>query len=90
MSVACLYLAGKVEDCPKSARDVMWACFSTRYRAHPEALRRFADKAFTEAMRERLFVAERALLYALGFDFNVGHPQTHLVTLVKADLKPFL
>lgn len=32
MSVACLYLGGKVEDSPKSVRDVLMASCELRYR----------------------------------------------------------
>lgn len=34
--MACLYLAGKVEDTPKAMKDVLLACMEKRYRATPE------------------------------------------------------
>lgn len=72
MSVACLYLGGKVEDTPKSVRDVLVASCELRYGL--EAARRIThDKALYESMREKVFIAERALLYALDFEFSVQH-----------------
>lgn len=38
VATACLYLAGKVVDTPKSARDVFCACFERRFRAHPDLI----------------------------------------------------
>ncbi|KAL4439906.1 hypothetical protein ABPG75_002907 [Micractinium tetrahymenae] len=72
MSVACLYLGGKVEDTPKSVRDVLVASCELRYGL--ESARRIShDKALYESLREKVFIAERALLYALDFDFAVQH-----------------
>lgn len=41
MSVACLYLAGKVEDSPKSVKDVLSASCELRFR---DAARRLAHE----------------------------------------------
>lgn len=151
MSVACLYLGGKVEDTPKSVRDVLVASCELRYgleaarrishdkvrpmlgrtarhtpalksrrgmgwqhsglrmigrragaarqlyargrhhaaagsragragRAHGLAQLQVpgckllpALQALYESLREKVFIAERALLYALDFDFAVQH-----------------
>lgn len=69
VATACLYLAGKVVDSPKSARDVLFACFEHRFASDPEAVRcRLLDREYVEAARGRIFLAERAILYAVAFD----------------------
>lgn len=76
MSMACLYLAGKVADSPKSSRDILLAGSSVLKRnkhgieAH--------DKHWLDAARKQLVRAERALLYQTGFRF----PNTSATGLV--------
>ncbi|EFN52825.1 hypothetical protein CHLNCDRAFT_138256 [Chlorella variabilis] len=72
MSVACLYLGGKVEDSPKSVRDVLMASCELRYRDGARRLQH--ERELYEGLREKVFQAERALLYALDFQFNVEQP----------------
>lgn len=45
MSVACLYLGGKVEDSPKSVRDVLMASCELRFR---DGARRLAHERVRE------------------------------------------
>lgn len=39
VAMACLYLGGKVQDSPKSVRDIMYACLERRYQGQPEVRR---------------------------------------------------
>ncbi|KAI3431759.1 hypothetical protein D9Q98_004801 [Chlorella vulgaris] len=83
MSIACLYLGGKVEDSPKSVRDVLAASCDRHYK---DAARRIAnDRDQYEAMKEKVFVAERSLLYALDFDFNVQQPLKHWMRMLQSE-----
>jgi hypothetical protein len=70
MSMACLYLAGKVDsDAPKSSRDIVRAALdlvSTR----EDFDRLIRDKEWVDAARRAVGKAERALLYQLGFRFE--------------------
>ncbi|KAL4854420.1 Inosine-5'-monophosphate dehydrogenase [Chlorella vulgaris] len=82
MSIACLYLGGKVEDSPKSVRDVLAASCERHYK---DAARRISnDRDQYEAMKEKVFVAERALLYALDFNFNVQQPLKHWMRMLQS------
>ncbi|GAB4822968.1 hypothetical protein N2152v2_010014 [Parachlorella kessleri] len=83
VSIACLYLAGKVEDTPKSVRDVLYACFEWRFRGQQDVLRRLYDKDFYDSARERVFTAERAIMYALGFDFNIESVYGPMLGIIK-------
>ncbi|KAL6780873.1 hypothetical protein ACKKBG_A08810 [Auxenochlorella protothecoides x Auxenochlorella symbiontica] len=73
IAMACLYLGGKLEDTPKSARDVITACCMRRYGPEVAGLS-LRNHDFLTAARERLFLAERAVLYALRFDVAIEHP----------------
>lgn len=45
ISIACLYLGGKVEDSPKSVKDVIYACVEWRYKKYqPETFQRLFDR----------------------------------------------
>jgi hypothetical protein len=63
VSMACMYLGGKVADCPKSSRDVLMAGFSVLH------LKEKPTKEWLEGARKKLVKAERVLLYLTGFKF---------------------
>ena len=91
MSMACLYLAGKVADSPKSSRDVVVASIECISDDPAEASRRYQDREWLAAAREQVNRAERALLYHLGFRF--GHttvPATFISMLQVEPLVGFL
>lgn len=69
VSLACLYLAGKVADCPKSSSRVLSAgahVLEGQARANDIA----RNREWLEAARKQLYKAERAILYHTGFRFN--------------------
>jgi len=70
MSVACLYLAGKVADSAKSSRDVIGAALATISSEAHESHRKYKDREWIDSAREQVNRAERALLYQLGFRFS--------------------
>jgi len=84
VATACLFLAAKVEETPKALRDVVTAAYLTRYKEDLEkAVARMNEKEFMDDQRELVLCAERVLLHALGFDFNVEHPYKHLLAYVR-------
>lgn len=89
IACACLYAAGKIVDSPKSAKDVFAACYRARKSsspAEPSAAPppELEDRAFADAARERLLVAERAVLYAVRFDVDIEIAYAPLVGLLSA------
>ncbi|CAL8471347.1 g10889 [Coccomyxa elongata] len=78
IACACLFLAGKVEDEPRALHDIATVCFRQRYNNSPEALKSLKDPQVADTLRESILTAERALLYALGFQFSIDHPQVFI------------
>jgi cyclin T len=68
MSMACLYLAGKVADSPKSSRDILLAGLSVLHTKRQ--VMDAHDKRWLDSARKQLARAERALLYQTGFRFR--------------------
>lgn len=77
MVMACLFLASKVEEVPKKARDVILA---THYVARKEVLH--ADSAEFARFREDVIRHERLLV--TNISLAVDHPYHYLVSLAKA------
>lgn len=90
--MACLYLAGKVEDSPKSAVHILKTGLHIRMGSERDAVMYLREHQ--EAARKRLFIAERSLLYALGFDVSIAHPSALIISWFTkqpfADLKTHL
>ncbi|KAI3420284.1 hypothetical protein GPALN_003598 [Globodera pallida] len=72
MALACLFLAGKVEETPKKCRDIL-----TIGQKH------FYDQFTLDETPEDLMLAERILLQTLRFDLHVEHPYTFLIQYAK-------
>lgn len=70
IATACLYLGGKVADAPKACRDVLAACVDRLCTSREEGRQLWQDREWMEAARERVFLAERAILYQIGFRFS--------------------
>lgn len=67
---ACIYVAGKALDCPKSVKDVLFACLERATGGDSNtAARQTHTKNFMEPAKDKIFCAERALLYTLGYRF---------------------
>ncbi len=49
-----------------------------RYFNSPAVLKTMKDPEIASAMKEAILTAERALLYALGFQFTIDHPQVFI------------
>jgi hypothetical protein len=68
----CAGGSAQVEDKPKALKDVIQACWKDRYKKNPAMLELLRNEAHCAALRETVLTAERALLYTLSFNFNVG------------------
>lgn len=81
-AMASLFLAAKVEEYPRKAREVIDVFVYTLY----ESLgRRISlDYYEFERVREELFTAERRLLKNLGFDLLSSHPHKFIITYYNA------
>lgn len=79
VSTACLFLAGKVNDTPRALDDVLWACHSMRYKKNSDKQAQFKDPSYVEKLKDDVLTAERAILYAIGFDFNVELPHSYII-----------
>ena len=75
LASACMLLAGKVEETPKKARDVL--------KTAKDVLKPGDWAAFGEDPKESLFMFERILLKRINFELNVSHPYTHLLKFAK-------
>ena len=77
---ACLFLAGKVEETPKKAKDLMrWA------KTTLQELKGSDDvfNAFGEDPKEEMLVMECVILQTIKFDLQVEHPYYYLVKYAK-------
>jgi cyclin T len=84
VATACLFLAGKVEETPKSLREVVRVSYLVQHKKdYGSAVRRIHQQDCFERQREHVLNAERLLLHALRFDFNVDHPYKHILSLAK-------
>jgi hypothetical protein len=99
IATACLFLAGKVEETPKSLKDIVKAAFQVQYRNENvniskvialfycvrkvSKFKTLSLQDYFEIQRENILCAERILLHALEFDFNVEHSYKYLLAIVK-------
>lgn len=83
IATACLFLSGKVDDCPRQLNEVIRVFFNLRYKNNEQYRARLKDTKFLEEFREQVLTAERAILYAVGFDFNVEQPHNFSIALLK-------
>jgi len=83
IATACMFLAGKVEETPKSLSDLLKVSLTVRHRGEDAVKLLTADANFVQEQRELVLRAERLLLHTLAFDFNIEHPYKYLLSTVK-------
>jgi len=81
---ACMFLAGKVEETPKSLGDLLKVSTAVKHKDEDgTACSLMQDSNFVQEQRELVLRAERRLLHSLAFDFNIEHPYKYLLSTVK-------
>ncbi|XP_058091968.1 cyclin-T1-4-like isoform X2 [Magnolia sinica] len=83
IATASMFLAGKVEETPRLLIDVVVVAYETMYRRDPAASQRIKQKELYEKQKSLLLTAERLVLSAIGFDFNIQLPYKPLVAALK-------
>jgi len=78
VAVACLFLAGKVEERAFKLKDLVHGYFVVRW---PHNQR--PDETKMKEMQKSVILAERLILQALNFDLNVMQPYSYLQTKMK-------
>lgn len=79
VSMACVYLGGKVADCPKSSRDVLVSGYGV---LHPKEK---PSREWLDEARKKLVKAERLLLYQTGFKFSIKTANEHMMHILLKD-----
>ncbi|ORY74130.1 cyclin-like protein [Protomyces lactucae-debilis] len=77
---ACLFVASKMEDTSKKAKDILTAVYAYR---HPQGPDLNPDSATLEEQRKRLLGLERMILEVHCFDFRARHPQAPLIKFAR-------
>ncbi|XP_065009566.1 cyclin-T1-3-like [Musa acuminata AAA Group] len=83
IAIACLFLAGKVEDTSRPLKDVILVSCEIIYKKEPSAVQKIKQKEVYEQQKELIVLGERVVLATLGFDLNVLHPYKPLVEAIK-------
>jgi len=85
IATACLHLAAKMVETPKPIREVVKECERVRLcssrnpEQHRKGIELLGNPAHLEEVKENVLMAERAVLYTLGFDLNIKHPYNTLL-----------
>ena len=88
IATACILLGGKMGENPKPIRDIVHCSWAFRYRkaGSQSALKQLqTNEEYFKRVKEAVLVAERSLLYTLGFDFEVKLPYDFLVKCFEKD-----
>jgi cyclin T len=85
VAMAAVFLASKSENHPRSLDDVLHASFKEQYGKDREQALKMAsmmkDRQQHDWLRDSVLKAERALLYVLGFRFQVDPPAAKLLEI---------
>lgn len=80
VTAACLFVASKMEDTSKKARDILVIAHHLRNPQNPDIN---PESPILEEQRRRVLGLERMLLETQSFDFRQRHPQTTLIKFAR-------
>ncbi|GMH36995.1 hypothetical protein BSKO_04868 [Bryopsis sp. KO-2023] len=84
VAMAAMFLATKVQDRPKSIRDVIRACYVRRFGVPSQQFDHLNVVAFMELNKEAVLEAERVILMMTAFDFEIQLPNTSAAHFLRA------
>ncbi|KAI9312241.1 cyclin-like protein [Dichotomocladium elegans] len=79
VSIACTFVASKIEETSKSLKDILVAVHSVRYPTSVE----LDPEQVSEERRRRIIGYEKLLMETICFDFQQPHPYEYVVKFVK-------
>ncbi|CAG9462222.1 unnamed protein product [Pedinophyceae sp. YPF-701] len=82
VAIAAIFLSAKAEESAKSLRECIAKAAQVRFKDKAEQDRLTKDRPQCDLLRENVLFAERALLYIIGFDFNIEHPHHRLMPIL--------
>ena len=80
VALACLFLAGKVEETPKKLKDIVSHGHALHHKTKPLT----EDSSEFRKLFERIIVMERQLLHVICFDLVIETPYKHVMNLGKS------
>ncbi|CAH8333632.1 unnamed protein product [Eruca vesicaria subsp. sativa] len=83
IATVCMFLAGKVEETPRSLKEVICVSYEIINKKDPAAAQKIKQKEVYEQQKELILNGEKIVLSTLGFDLNVNHPYKPLVEAIK-------
>eukprot|EP00597_Dinobryon_sp_UTEXLB2267_P006808 CAMPEP_0170096614 /NCGR_PEP_ID=MMETSP0019_2-20121128/28703_1 /TAXON_ID=98059 /ORGANISM="Dinobryon sp., Strain UTEXLB2267" /LENGTH=454 /DNA_ID=CAMNT_0010318663 /DNA_START=199 /DNA_END=1563 /DNA_ORIENTATION=+ len=76
MSLACFFLACKVEECPLKLKDIVHAYYLLSQTSNP-------SESDVRELNKTVLICERILLQTLNFDLNILHPYSICIGKIK-------
>jgi len=95
---ACLVLAGKTDECPRSIKDVIYITYKLRNRKDPQGAEKRLQQQpdLYEAEKARVLDAEFRVLSCINYQFTVSQPYNYAMRYAREllegrnDIPPFL
>ncbi|DBA94318.1 TPA: hypothetical protein ACH3X1_001927 [Trebouxia sp. C0004] len=76
-ATACIHMACKASDLPRPLDKVIKETYRLRFTREEVERKKIDDLMVFVEFKEKVLMAERALLYCLAFDFRIGDPYSY-------------